>query len=90
MDNSELKTVIVSFNRESEGEEGSYGCLVDIIFDRKGRYSSGSRLEWFPKKLCSIETIVSKENPIFNIHRLTCPKWLMDKRNVKYDETKDL
>jgi len=85
MENSEIKRVRVALNRESET---SYGCLVDLIFDENGRYSSGSRLEWFPKKICTIETEISKESPIFNVYYLNCPKWLLDKKGVKYEGNK--
>lgn len=78
-----LKRVQVSGVRQSET---SYGVLVDLIFDDKGRCSSASRLEWFPKSQCNIEKI-EVENWV-PAYFLTAPEWLLDKKNVKYDKTK--
>jgi hypothetical protein len=50
----EMIRVQVSVPRDSKK---SFGVLVDLIFDENGRNISGSRLEWFPKSVCSIETI---------------------------------
>ena len=72
--------VQVSAVRESEK---SYGCLVDLVFDATGKNTSASRLEWFPKSQCSIEKIASEPFPEYY---LTAPKWILDKKNVKYNK----
>lgn len=82
MENNDVIKIRVSYNRKSDT---SYGCFVNVILDEKGRYSSGSQLEWFPIKLCSIETVEPDENPIFNYHYLNCPKWLLDKKKINYE-----
>lgn len=72
-------TVQVSFHAESEK---SIGCLVDLLFDPEGNYSSGSRLEWFPKSHCTIEKKeVEGKLPAYF---LTAPEWVLKSRNVKY------
>lgn len=64
-----------------EGEK-TFGVLVDLFFDDKGRNTSSSRLEWFPKSLCRLERI---ENPNYlPIYFLYAPEWLLMKNNVKY------
>lgn len=60
--------------------EKSIGVLVDVILGPKPADYSASRLEWFPKSLCKIDTI-EKENHIPE-HYLTAPEWLLDKKNV--------
>lgn len=79
----DLIRVQVSYKSQSDK---SYAALVDLIFDEKGRNTSGSRLEWFPKSVCTLEKIEpedpSKEHPSYFI---TAPKWLLDKLKVKYD-----
>jgi|GEM_PF-1829018 len=64
--------------------EKSYCCIVDLRFDEDGSYSGGSRTEWFPKSLCSLEKIEKK--PLLPEYYLTAPKWILDKKNVKYNQ----
>lgn len=74
-----LIRVQVEMSRESEN---SYGVLVDVIFDDKGRLSSAMRLEWFPKSHCELEKI---EVPNYlDSYFLVAPEWLLKKNNVKY------
>lgn len=62
--------------------ENSIGVLVDLHFSPEGICTSASRLEWFPKKLCILRKIDNdKQLPAYF---LKAPKWLLDKRNVKY------
>ena len=76
----ETARVQVSAPRESEK---SYGCLVEMYFDANGKNTGAGRLEWFPKSHCSIEKI---PNEPFPEYYLTAPKWLLDKKNVKYNQ----
>lgn len=69
--------------RESEK---SFGVLVDLTFDEKGRCNSAMRLEWFPKSLCTVEEV--KVYEWLPAYFLTAPEWLLDKKNVKYDKSK--
>lgn len=72
--------VQVSSSRESDT---SYGVLVDLRFNEEGRCIAGSRLEWFSKSICELEKI---ENEGFlPTFFLTAPKWLLDKKNVNYE-----
>jgi hypothetical protein len=74
-----LIRVQVGTPRESEN---SYGVLVDVTFDDKGRFSSAMRLEWFPKTHCELEKI---EVPNYlDSYFLLAPEWLLKKNNVKY------
>ena len=61
--------------------ENSIGVLVKLRFDENGKHTSSSDLQWFPKSLCSIETIepadANKELPSYF---LTAPKWIIDKK----------
>ncbi len=60
----------------------SYCCLVDLKFNENGAYTGGSRTEWFPKSLCSLEKI---QKPILEYY-LTAPEWMLIQKNVKYDK----
>lgn len=62
----------------------SYGLLVDVTYDEEtGLYSGASRLEWFPKSLCTLEEI-SVWNGLTEYY-ITAPEWLLKKNNVKYE-----
>lgn len=79
--------VQVSGTRESEK---SIGCLVDLHFDDKGDVSSASRLEWFPKSLCSLEEVEYEydhfgKTVIGKKWFLTAPEWILKQKNVKYN-----
>lgn len=75
-------TVQVSFHAESEK---SIGVLVDLHFDENEINTSASRLEWFPKSICSLEKTESPDpNKFLPTYFLTAPQWLLDKKNVKY------
>ncbi len=78
---SDKVKVQVSYSRESEK---SYGLIVDLQFNDKGRCVGGSRLEWFPKNLCELQ-IIEVPNHL-NEYYLTAPKWLLDKNKVKYEK----
>lgn len=73
----ELIRVQVSSPRESDK---AIGVLVDLLFDENGKNTSASNLKWFPKSICTIETIQpvdrTKELPTYF---LTAPKWIIDK-----------
>lgn len=77
----ELLRVQVSSPTDSEN---SIGVLVDLLFDKNGKNIASSNLQWFPKKLCTIEKIEpidrTKELPSYF---LTAPKWLIDKKIKK-------
>lgn len=64
--------------------ENSIGVLVNLRFDENGRNTSANDLQWFPKSLCTIETIEpadrTKELPSYF---LTAPKWIIDKKIKK-------
>ncbi|QRE03511.1 hypothetical protein [Flavobacterium psychrophilum] len=76
---SKLIRVQVSGPRESET---SYGVLVDLTFDEKGRCDSAMRLEWFTKSHCKLEKV---EVPNYlDAYFLYAPEWLLAKNNVKY------
>lgn len=62
--------------------ENMIGVLVDVTIDPDTSDYSASRLEWFPKSLCELET-VEVENHI-PAHYLTAPEWLLKKNKVKY------
>jgi hypothetical protein len=74
-----MSTSRVRVGFHGEGEK-SIGVLVDIILGPKPNDYSASRLEWFPKSLCSIEKIEA-ENRIPEYY-LTAPDWLLEKKNV--------
>lgn len=71
--------VQVSYSRESET---SYGVLVDLTFDDKGRNNSAMRLEWFPKSICQLEKLEVPD--YFPAFFLTAPEWLLKQKKVKY------
>lgn len=74
------KRVQVSLSKESNS---SYGVLVDLCFNEEGRCSSAMRLEWFPKSICQLEKV---EIPGYlPAYYLTAPVWLLDKKNVNYE-----
>lgn len=83
---NDLIKVQVTSARESEK---SYGCLVDLKFDKKENNTSASRLVWFPKSLCTYEvvdferdwfgkTIIDKK------YFMTAPKWFLDTKEITY------
>ncbi len=75
------KTVQVSFHAESDK---SYGVLVDLRFDEKGYNYAASRLEWFPKSICSLEKKeVEGNRPEYF---LTAPEWILKQKKVEYKE----
>lgn len=82
-DKSKLIRVQVGTPRESET---SFGVLVDLTFDDKGRCSSAMRLEWFSKTHCELEKV---EVPNYlPAYFLSAPEWLLKKNKVKYDISK--
>lgn len=61
----------------------SFGCLVDFFYCKKGNHSA-SRLEWFPKSLCTLERIeVEGHFPEFY---LAAPEWLLLLKKVKFEK----
>lgn len=68
--------------RESET---SYNVFVDLSFNESGRCIAASRREWFPKTLCDIEKLELFDSIKYY---LTAPKWLLDKKKVKYEKDK--
>lgn len=74
----------VQVSNHAESDK-SYGVLVDLRFDEKGICFAASRLEWFPKSLCSLEKVESPDSTkLLPTYFLTAPEWLLDKKNVKY------
>lgn len=73
--------VQVSYSRESEK---SYGLFVDLFFDDTGRCVGATRIEWFPKSECELEKTERPE--CLPEYYLTAPKWLLDKKKVKYEK----
>ena len=62
----------------------SIGVLVKVGFDESGKYNRATDLQWFPKKLCSIEKIEpNNETKEVATYFLTAPKWLIDKKIKK-------
>lgn len=78
---SDKARVQVSYSRESEK---SFGLLVDLTFNDKGRCVAASRLEWFAMSLCELEK-VEVPNQLAEYY-LTAPKWLLDNKKVKYEK----
>lgn len=72
-----MKEVQISLWAESEK---AYGGLVDLIFNEQGKYTSGSRLVWFPKKICKLRE-EKKEGEITS-YFITAPLWLLEKNNI--------
>ena len=63
----------------------NFALLVDPnIID--GKVVGFSRKEWFPKDVCTLERIPA-EDPKTDTAKyyLTAPAWLLDKKNVKYE-----
>lgn len=62
-----------------------YGCLVDLVRDKKGVAFAFKRLVWFPKAICTYEVIPSidpkKAMPTYFI---TAPTWFLEKKEVPY------
>lgn len=65
----------------ADGEK-SHGLLVDFFFDEKGNHSA-SRLEWFPKSICTLEKVEVKNH--FPEYYLTAPEWILKQKKVKYE-----
>lgn len=84
-------TVQVSGIRDSDKSK-SIGCLVDLRFNEDtGNVSSASRLEWFPKSLCSLEEVEYEHDHFGKTVMakkwfLTAPEWLLIDKKVKYSE----
>lgn len=78
---SDKVKVQVLYSRESKK---SYGLLVDLHFDKEGKRTGASRLEWFAMSLCELEE-VEVPNQLAEYY-LTAPKWLLDKKKVKYEK----
>jgi hypothetical protein len=74
------RRVRVGFHADSEK---SIGVLVDVKLGPKLNDYSASRLEWFPKSLCSIEK-KEIENQIPQYY-LTAPDWLLKTKNVSLE-----
>lgn len=72
--------VRVGFHANSDK---SIGVLVDVILGPKENDYAASRLEWFPKSLCSIEKI-ENENQLPKYY-LTAPEWLLKTKNVSLE-----
>lgn len=88
-ENTKIK-VQVSGIRDSDKSK-SIGCLVDLIFNgANGNVSSASRLEWFPKSLCSLEEVEYEYDHFGKTVMgkkwfLTAPEWILKQKNVKYE-----
>lgn len=63
----------------------SYNVFVDLYFNEEGRCTGASRREWFPKTLCDIEKLELFDSIKYY---LIAPKWLLDKKKVKYEKDK--
>lgn len=63
--------------------EKSIGVLVDVIVIPETNHYSASRLEWFPKSICTLEKI-EIENKLTEYY-LTAPEWLLKEKKVKYE-----
>jgi len=74
------KRVRVSNHAESDN---SYGVLVDLIIIPETNHYSASRLEWFPKSICTLEKI-EIENKLTEYY-LTAPEWILKQKKVKYE-----
>lgn len=63
----------------------SFGLLVDVIIDPETGGYSASRLEWFPKSLCSLEKVEIEGH--LPEYYLTAPEWLLKQKKVNYEST---
>lgn len=62
--------------------EKSFGVLADFYFDENGNHSA-SRLEWFPKSICTLEKVEVENN--LPEYYLTAPEWILKQKKVKYN-----
>lgn len=62
-----------------------YGVCVDLLFSEGKNGFSGSRQEWFPKSLCTVERVEQGEG-VMPHYYLTAPHWLLEKKKVKYEK----
>lgn len=74
------KIVRVSNHAESNN---SYGVLVDLIIISEENHYSASRLEWFPKSICTLEKVEVKNH--LPEYYLTAPEWILKQKKVKYE-----
>ena len=74
-----MPNIKVRVGNHAESDK-SFGLLVDVILGPKPSDYSASRLEWFPKSLCTIEK-KEIENGIPEYY-LTAPEWLLKTKNV--------
>jgi hypothetical protein len=76
---NEKKTVQVYLHAETTT---AIGVFVSLILDSDGHIQSGSRVEWFPKSICSLEKKeISGKLPEYF---LTAPEWILKSKKVKY------
>jgi hypothetical protein len=64
----------------------SIGALVDLRFNEKGINTSASRLVWFPKSCCELETIPSVDGLQHPAYFVNAPKWILDMNDIKTDK----
>lgn len=86
--NNEIIKIQVTSARESKT---SYGCLVDLRFDENGYYSSGMRVVWFPRSLCTYEVVEFERDwfgkkIIDKKYFMTAPRWFLEENEIKYDK----
>ncbi len=68
-----------------------FALLVDKMVDKDGKICGFGRKEWFPKSTCQVERVENYKNETYpttykTAHVLSCPRWLLDKKEVKYNE----
>lgn len=61
----------------------SIGLLVDVRIDPDTGGYSASRLEWFPKSLCTLEK--NEVEGKLTEYYLTAPEWLLKQKKVNYE-----
>lgn len=68
-----------------------FALLVDKMVDKDGVICGFGRKEWFPKSICEVERVENYKNETYptaynTAHVLSCPRWLLEKKEVKYNE----
>ena len=77
-----MADIRVRVSNHAENEK-SFGVLVDLIIIPEKNHYSASRLEWFPKSICTLEKVeVENNHPEYY---LTAPEWILKQKKVKYE-----
>ena len=77
-----MADIRVRVSNHAESDK-SYGVLVDLIIIPEENHFSASRLEWFPKSICTLEKIEIKNK--LPEYYLTAPEWILKQKKIKYE-----